>query len=300
MELQKELRLCDEACRIVFDKSAAPIAYAKSGDEVIFPCRDCYDRQIDQDGKAFDLLDMGRTNPVTGPLFVYNAEPGDVLQVDILSIQLESYGVMCVKDGWGIYPLEDTHCRRFSIRDGKILFDGGVEIAVKPMIGVIGTAPAEGVVSTQTPGEHGGNMDICELGERSTLFLPVAVPGALLSMGDLHAVQGDGETASCAMETSGQVKVRVTVRKDLADYPTPLLETEGAYYTTAADPSLDVCSAAAAKKMHRWLMTRWNLTDAQAAMLLSLQGNLRISQIVNPRKGCVMELKKVLLKQWRG
>lgn len=140
-------------------------------------------------------------------------------------------------------------------------------------------------------------MDINELGIGSTVYLPVAVPGALLSIGDLHAVQGDGETAICAMEVSGDVTVRVTVLKQPKHLPTPMVITETACYITAADKSLDVCSIAAARKMHRWLTEEFDLTDAQAAMLLSLQGNLRISQVVNPLKGCMMELPRAILAQ---
>lgn len=299
MSVQREVQYGAQTSHFAFDRNVTPVAQANSGDTVIFHCQDCYDGQITHDGMDFARLDVTRTNPVTGPLYIAGAEPGDVLKVEIQRIEIADYGVMCVKDGWGICAVEGSHCRRFPIRDGKILFDGGLKLPVRPMIGVIGTAPATGTISTQTPGEHGGNMDICELGEGCTIYLPVAVSGALLSMGDLHGVQGDGESASCAMETSGRVTVRVTVQKAAADLPTPMIETDRTYCTTAADASLDVCSVTAAQKMHRWLMSRWDMTDAQAAMLLSLQGNLRISQVVNPRKGCMMELKKELLAQWK-
>ena len=283
----------------MMSRDNTPAARAKSGDTVRFETLDCFGCQIQNESQLLGKLDWSNINPATGPLFIEGAQPGDVLKVEIQRIEIADYGVMCVKDGWGICTVEGSHCRRFPIRDGKILFDGGLELPVRPMIGVIGTAPATGTISTQTPGEHGGNMDICELGEGCTIYLPVAVSGALLSMGDLHGVQGDGESASCAMETSGRVTVRVTVQKDAMDLPTPMIETDRAYCTTAADASLDVCSVTAAQKMHRWLMSRWDMTDAQAAMLLSLQGNLRISQVVNPRKGCMMELKKELLAQWK-
>jgi len=234
-------------------------------------------------------MDMSRGNPVTGPLYVRDARPGDTLKIEILSIEPAEHGVMCIRPGKGIYPVEGCHCRRFPIREGRILFDRGLEISVRPMIGVIGTAP-EAPIDTHTPGEHGGNMDIPDLGEGTVLYLPVAVPGALLSLGDLHARQGDGETAICGMEMSGAVTLRVTVIPGGAGLPTPFLASAHALYTAAADPSLDVCSVAAARKMHRFLIEYLGLTDAQAAMLLSLRGDLRIAQVVNPRKGCVMEL----------
>ena len=280
-----------------FDEKIPPAGWADSGETVTFCCQDCYAEQIDCDRKDFSLLDMSRNNPVTGPLFVRGAEPGDVLQIDILQISLRDYGTMCVRTGVGLYEVKGCHCRRFPIRNNEILFDHGIRIPVRPMIGEIGTSPAGEGISTQPPGEHGGNLDIRELGAGSTVYLPVSVPGALLSMGDLHAVQGDGETAICGMEVGGEVTARVTVRKHPENIPTPMVITDTACYITAAGESLDVCSVAAARKMHRWLTEAFELTDAQAAMLLSLQGNLRISQVVNPLKGCMMELPKDILRQ---
>ncbi len=285
--------------KFCFNEKIPPAGWADSGEIVTFCCQDCYAEQIDCDGKDFSMLDMRRNNPVTGPLFVRGAEPGDVLQVDILQIELKDYGTMCVRTGGGIYEVEGCHCRRFPIQNNEIHFDHGIKIPISPMIGEIGTSPAGEGVSTQPPGEHGGNLDINELGISSTVYLPIAVPGALLSVGDLHAVQGDGETAICAMEAGGEVTLRVTVLKQPRNIPTPMVITDTACYTTAADESLDVCSIAAARKMHRWLIEEFDLTDAQAAMLLSLQGNLRISQVVNPLKGCMMELPRDILKQMK-
>ena len=167
------------------------------------------------------------------------------------------------------------------------------------MIGVIGTAPAE-PTDTHTPGEHGGNMDIRELGAGSVLYLPVSVPGALLSLGDLHGLQGDGETAICGLEMAGAVILRASVIPGGAGLPTPFLVTDRAVYTTAAAESLDECSVTAARKMHRFLSERLDLTDAQAAMLLSLRGDLRIAQVVNPKKGCMMELPRSLVTELSG
>lgn len=280
--------------RFAFDPAAEPAMRAQSGETVCFLTKDCYDEQIDVDGKDFAQMDMKRNNPVTGPLFVEGAEPGDVLKVEVLELETEDHGCMCVRLGSGVYTVEGCHCRRFAVDGGLVHFDRGIDIPVRPMIGVIGTCPAE-AADTQSPGEHGGNLDIKDLGQGCTLYLPVAVPGALLSMGDVHAVQGDGETAICAIECSARVVVRVTVLKDCKQ-PTPLIEDAENVYTTFADPSLDIASVGAARKMHGYLMEQSGLTDAQAAMLLSLAGELRISQVVNPAKGCIMQLPKKYLK----
>ena len=186
--------------RFGFDASWEPVEYIESGETVCFKTQDCYAEQIDYDKKDFSLLDMKRNNPVTGPLYVNGAEPGDVLKVEILDIVPEDHGVMCVRLNCGVYEVVGCHCRRFPIRDNTIYFDNGIEIPIRPMIGVIGTCPVE-PCDTQSPGEHGGNLDINDLGIGCTVYLPVSVPGALLAIGDCHAVQG--------AEVSGSIDITV-------------------------------------------------------------------------------------------
>jgi amidase len=286
-----------EQIHFAFDPGEAPAAYAGSGEVVKFCCQDCYSEQILTDGFDFNKIDMKRNNPATGPLYVRGAEPGDVLRVEIKAIDLAGDGCMCARTGAGIYQIEGCHCRRFPIEEGKVVFDNGIRVPIKPMIGVIGTALKDRIISTQTPGEHGGNLDINDLGTGALLYLPVNVPGALLSMGDIHAVQGDGETVICALEISGDVIVKIDVLKNREDIPTPFIVTKNHYLTTAADPSLDACSVIAAQKMHQFLQQHSELTDAQSGLLLSLAGNLRISQVVNPEKGCIMEFPSGLAKE---
>lgn len=286
-----------EQIHFAFNPEIVPVAHADNGDIVKFCCRDCYCEQIITDNFDFSKINMKRNNPATGPLYVKGAEPGDVLRVEIMEIDIETEGSMCVRTDAGVYDIDGCHCRRFSIEEGKIIFDNGITIPILPMVGVIGTAPIKDSISTQTPGEHGGNLDINNLGVGALLYLPVNVPGALLSMGDIHAVQGDGETVICAMEMSGEITVKVDVLKKRKDIPTPFIITDSQYITTAADPSLDNCSVVAAQKMHRFLQQHSALTDAQCGMLLSLAGNLRISQIVNPSKGCIMEFPIGLAKE---
>lgn len=272
-----------------FDKASAPAEWIKSGEEITFHCQDCYCGQVLRDGFPFAQMDMARNNPVTGPVYVEGAEPGDVLRIKIKRLEIASSGSTCARKGAGIYDIEGSHCNRFLIEDGMVRFTEDISFPVRPMIGIVGTAPAGERVSTQPPGPHGGNMDIKDLGEGATLYLPVEVPGALLSTGDFHAVQGDGETVICALEMSGSATFEVTVLKGRKDIPTPFLVAEGKYITTAAAESLDACSREAARKMHRFLIGHTSLSDLQCGLLLSMQGNLRISQVVNPLQGCVME-----------
>ncbi len=285
-----------ENAQLAFLPGREPAAFIRSGESVRFECSDCYGEQLAYDGFPYEKMDMRRNNPATGPLYIEEAQPGDLLKITIEKIEIASEGSMCARTGAGIYEIEGCHCRRFHIENGEICFDHGIRIPIKPMIGVIGTASPEKLPTTW-PGEHGGNMDIRDLGEGAVLVLPVFEKGALLSVGDLHAVQGDGETVVCALEMNGFVTLKAEVLKGRGDLPTPFILTKDAYLTTGAAETLDEAGKIAAQKMHRFLQAHSPLNDAQSGMLLSLAGNLRISQVVNPRKGCIMELKRGLAKE---
>lgn len=293
------LRIGKENIKFSFDPAEKPVAAINSGEEVVFETLDCYAGQISADGMSSDGIDMTRNNPITGPLYIKDAVPGDVLKIEVLEILPLGDAVMCVREGKGIYGIPGFHCRRFPIKEGKLLFDRGLQLPVKPMIGVIGTCPAERTIP-QVPGEHGGNLDVKDLGAGCTLYLPVLVEGALLSVGDCHALQGDGESAICGAEMSAEVRLRITLCKEKRELPTPFLETEKEIMTMAAAETLDEAALTAARNMHLYLTRTAGLTQMQAAMLLSLVGDIRISQVVNPKKGCRMSLAKEYIAGLQG
>jgi amidase len=147
-------------------------------------------------------LDWDRINPATGPVYIKDAEPGDVLKVTINRIELDEKGTVVSGEELGLLGgiLKDVYTKIVPIRGGKAVFDGRTEIPVRPMIGVIGVAPAEGEINTGTPGRHGGNMDNTMVGEGASLYFNVEVPGALFACGDAHAVMGDGEIGESGLE----------------------------------------------------------------------------------------------------
>lgn len=280
-----------------FDKTLSPAAHCNSGDTAVFHCMDCYCGALHTDRMSRADMQVRIANPATGPLYIEEARPGDILKVEILDIRPDTKGCMSARPGIGAYEIEPAVCRIFPVDPDKMTVDfDGLKVSLKPMIGVIGTAPAGEPVNTETPDEHGGNMDIKDMNAGNILYLPVNVDGALLSMGDIHGVQGDGETLICALEMCGTVTVRVTVLKDRSDIPTPMIESPTHYMTTAAAPTLDEASILAARKMHRFLMAHTEFDNPHAGMLLSLKGDLRISQIVNPQKGCIMAFPKDIVK----
>jgi len=163
-----------------------------------------------------------------------------------------------------------------------------------PMIGAIGTAPADRAIDSGVPEAHGGNLDCTLIRPGATLYLPVNVSGALLALGDLHAAMGDGEVGTAGLEVNGRVTLWVELVKDAA-LPLPLVDTGEIVATISSAPDLDEAAQAAVRSMVRWLAAQTALDVNEAAMLLSLAGDLRICQIVDPLMTCRMELPKSVL-----
>lgn len=277
----------------VLSKDNAPAAFAHSGDTVRFETLDCFGCQIKEENQILDHLDWSNVNPATGPLFIREAMPGDVLKVEILKIELDHQGVMIDGPGKGVtgQAVTEQTTKILPVRDGMVHFNDKLRFPVRPMIGVIGTAPAGEGIDTDTPGAHGGNMDCTRIGSGATLYLPVNTTGALLSMGDLHARMGDGEVEICGVEIAGAVTVKVTVLKNCG-LPTPFLinsEIAAAIYSAK---TVDKASVGATMAMHEFLTKELGMNAHEAGMLLSIAGELRICQIVDPAKTCRMEIPR--------
>ena len=270
-----------------------PVAYAKSGDTVCFETLDCFGGQIKDEQQLLGDLDWSNINPATGPLFIEDAQPGDVLKVEILNIELDDHGVMIDGPGKGVtgQAVAEETTKIYSVRDGMISFNDKLSFPIDPMIGVIGTAPAGAGVDTGTPGTHGGNMDCNRIGAGATLYLPMNVEGALLAMGDLHARMGDGEVEVCGVEIAGAVTVKVTVLKN-CDLPTPFLVTPEIAAAIYSAKTLDDASVGATMAMHGFLTKELGMNAHEAGMLLSVVGDLRICQVVDPEKTCRMEIPR--------
>lgn len=280
-------------------RDLAPAAVCKSGDMVIFETRDCYDDCVISEERPLGEREDALENPATGPLFIEGASAGDVLKVEILDIALRSYGVMRSSTSAGAFvgTYETREARIFDLSGGEIVFDEHLTLPVTPMIGVIGTAPQEGSIPNSTPGAHGGNMDCKKIGKGSTLYLPVCTDGALLSMGDLHALMGDGEVFICGMETAGEITVRVTVLK-ASELPTPFLVTGDRVMTIQSAQTLDEASALASRKMFAWIQSAFSMDALRAGMLMSLQADLAVCQIVDPLQTVRCELSRDILEAY--
>jgi len=238
---------------------------------------------------------------LTGPVFVEGAMPGDALEVKILSIDFPiDYGYNGCS---GIIPENcdrGTPSRIMHI-DTKTMtsqYAPGIVIPLKPFFGSMGVAPAPelGRVSSNPPGRHAGNLDNKELGVGSTLYIPVFAPGALFEVGDGHGAQGDGEVDQTAIETSLRGKIQLTVRKDLK-LTWPRAETATDYISMATDPDLTVATKAAIQEMVDFLAATRKLTKHEAYQVVSLAGNVAVTQLVDkPNMGVHVRLPKSIFK----
>ncbi len=276
-----------------FSPDNKPVETVKRGSVAVFETRDCFSNQIETEDQLFESADWSTINPATGPLAVGGAEKGDVLVVDILDIETAEFGVMTAVADMGAIPhlLDGSETRIIPIKDGWAEFNKDLKFPIKPMVGVIGVAPSEEKIPCGTPGTHGGNMDTKEIRKGTRLYLPVWQEGGLLSMGDLHALQADGEVLFCGVEVAGRVTVKVNVLKG-KELPTPILETESHFYIIGSAENLEEAAKVTMDWTHAFLKERTNLTNNEVGMLMSLLCDLQISQIVDPLITCRMAIPK--------
>jgi len=276
----------------VWDHSLAPVIRVAPGDTIVVELENASGGQLalDSSASALGTLDFGRINPVTGPIFVEGARPGDALVVEILALDVDSWGWTANIPGFGLLADRFTEpaLRISRIESGTIALFTGMQLPSVPMIGTIGVAPAQaGAFSVVPPTRNGGNMDIRHVGAGATLYLPVAVDGALLSLGDGHAAQGDGEVCGTAIETSAVATLRIMLERD-RHLPAPMLLTDArtqragrALATTGIGPDLFQAARDATSAMIAEIVRRTSLTEVDAYLLASVAGDLKISEIVD-------------------
>jgi len=237
---------------------------------------------------------------LTGPIYVEGAQPGDVLEIRILSIRLAiPYAYNRFRPGFGFLP-DDFPYTRIKIipldqSRGVARFGAGIEIPMAPFFGSIGVAPPEvtGKISSGPPWIHGGNLDNKELVAGTTLFLPVHAPGALLLVGDGHAGQGNGEVDITAMETSLIGTFQLVVRKDM-HLRWARAETPTHYITMGFNEDLNEATKTAVREMIDFLTSEKHLTRDDAYMLTSVAADLSITQLVDGNKGVHASIAKVI------
>lgn len=265
------------------DKAHSPVLEIDSGDVITF---ETYDARTGTIQKDEDLLDRPHpigANPVTGPVVVRGAEPGDALCVDIQQIKLADEGFLGVKAGMGLLGSQTRNyaTKMVKVRDDTVHFGDRIRFPTHPMIGVIGTAPAGKGISTGFPGPHGGNMDNKYVTTGSRVYLPVNVQHALFGLGDVHGAMGDGEITYIGLEICAEVTVKVELLKNNG-LCRPLIETPECWVTTAEHNDMAQSARMAAEEMVRLLEKRLGLSFEEAYMLMSAAVDVQICQCCDP------------------
>jgi acetamidase/formamidase len=281
-----------------WNNSIPPRLEIDPGDTVVFATRDAADRYYSRASSHADVLARGpfRGHPLTGPVRVSGARPGDVLVVEILDVKPDAdFGWTAIRPGRGLLPEAEfpkPFLQIWDLSDGKFARMGAdVAVPIEAFPGVMGTALDEpGGHSTMPPRKNGGNMDIKQLTAGTTLFLPVWVEGALFSVGDGHAAQGDGEVCVTAVEMNARVRLRFDLERGrrLAE---PQLRTRGPlaagtnrgahFATTAHGPDLFAAAQQATRYMIEHLVAERALSREEAYILCSVAVDLKISEIVD-------------------
>lgn len=266
-----------------FSKNNNPFTDADPGELLLFKTMDCFSNRLKTESDLITDLAYSYdvANPAAGPVYINGAQPGDVLAVDVLDVQVAGQGVISTSEGCG--PLcEDMEIRTrvVKIKDQVAEFNG-VRFPIDPMIGVFGTAPDGDDVIDGYPGNHGGNMDSKIIKKGARVYFPVRVEGALLQLGDVHATMGDAELCGTGIEIPAEVLVKVSLIKDF-ELHWPVTETATHWYVNACAHEFPEALKYASEELQRLLMnvTGWDKTDTY--MYMSVQSDVAINQACVP------------------
>ncbi|MCE5203080.1 MAG: acetamidase/formamidase family protein [Coriobacteriales bacterium] len=279
-----------------FSRELEPQLRVALGEEVRMTTHDCFSGQLKTTADTLATLDWSITNPATGPVYIEGTKPGDILRIDLHEVRPLGPSVMIAVPEVGAlgHLITQEETAILDTRDDTVVFKDKVVVPQRPMLGVIGVAPAEGEVPNSTPGVHGGNMDCTLITSGTKLYLTVGVEGALFGCGDMHAAMGDGEVVVCGAETPGEVRFTPDV-VDIPGLPTPFIETSDLVAVVAAAESTDAAYKMALDMMHGFLTRVAGLPVNDAAMLMSLVGDLRFCQVVDPLVTVRFEFPKKVL-----
>ncbi|PKY04547.1 acetamidase/formamidase family protein [Aspergillus campestris IBT 28561] len=272
-----------------------------SGETVTFDTIDSSSGQITPTSDATTLreFDTSQANPVFGPVWVRDAQPGDVLRVEVVALETADWGWTAIIPGFGLladeFPDPVLRIWRLDPGERRVRFgDSGVSVPLRPFLGCMGVAPAtDETLSTVPPTHAGGNLDCRELTVGAAVSLPVQTAGALFSCGDGHAAQGHGEVCGTAIETPMRATLRFVLHKDQPWVTTPHYETPprglelqsdetlGRYAVMGIEDNLLGATREAVRGLIRWLVETKGLTRTDAYMLTSVAGDLQVVQAVN-------------------
>jgi amidase len=263
-----------------FSRHNEPRIRIRSGESLLVETEDAFSGQVRTNADRRDKQKMPYGNPLTGPIWVEGAAPGDSLAVKIDDIQ-PSIGQCATRtsDPRQLSEWLGTECPHGThvcpIRDGVIYWSEKLSIPYRPMLGCIGTAPEMGVPTTMPAGLHGGNMDIIETAVASTVYLPVYVEGALLYLGDAHAAMGHGELSASGLEMPSHTTITVDLRRGKR-IPAPRIETADEIITIATGCPMERSIAQAYAWLILWMETEYGWDRWRAYDLMTHAGTISV------------------------
>jgi amidase len=237
------------------------------------------------------------TVPVTGPVYIEGAHPGTVLKADILEICLDAgEGAICAIPGKGAFAdrIFKPECKVVKYDEKYAYFDDKLKLPLRPMVGKIGVAPRDKGINCNTPGAHGGNMDITDITDGASVYFPVFIEGALFAAGDVHAIMADGESIISAVETESVLTLRCEVVTGLK-LTHPLVVNKEFIMTVGEGKDLEEAYHIALDDMAALLIEYLGLSFVDTAMLISQVADIKVNQIVNPLVGVRVAFPRALL-----
>jgi amidase len=278
-----------------FSPQNLPAVKVDPGVTIVFETLDALDDQIHSDSDSANKVNLDHVNAATGPVYINGAQPGDTLVAEILAIKPWDWGAALIIPGFGslqeTIPGPYTKIFRFD-KDGWTKYGKSVRLPLRPMIGTIGVSPLESI-TTLSSGIHGGNLDTTDIRTGSKVYLPVLVQGALFGVGDVHAAMGDGEVCGTGIECGAEVTIRLDLLKNYF-IPRPRIETEAEIMCVASAEGLEPAIKIALQDMVTWLKDEKHLSTEEAYVLVSIAGDIRIGQIVDPAVTVRVALPKAI------
>ncbi|SAK80420.1 formamidase [Caballeronia hypogeia] len=273
-----------------------PVLHVKPGDRIVVDTRDAFGGKIrEETDKPSQVLQMPFVNPQNGPIMIEGAEKGDVVAVHIEKMSprgADPHGYCCMIPNFGALtgtdftallnePLPEV-VRKIKIDEENVYWSRRNTLPYRPHIGTLSLSPELDSINSLTPDQHGGNMDVPDMGPGSITYLPVRSPGGRLFIGDAHACQGDGEVCGTAVEYASRTTVRVDLIKQW-NFAWPRLENEDALMSIGSARPLEDATRIAFRELVLWMVAEYGFEKWDAYMMLSQAAKVRLGNFVDPK-----------------
>lgn len=291
MNEREEMKSIDKTKHnFIFSKNVEPVIHCEMGEIVNFQTLDCFSNTLIEEDTKIGCDNPLNSNPVTGPLYIDGIIKGDSIMIEILDIDLDITGIALIsRDSKAFSNWDECHVmKRIKIKNSKVNLGEGIDLFVEPMVGTIGVATDKESIASAIPGSHGGNIDCRFVKKGAYICLPAFIDGACLSIGDVHALMGDGELGECGLEIGSNTKIRVS--KQIRVIETPYIVYENTVMVIASDEDIYKAINFATQSMIDLIIYYLDIDAEVACHLVNLKGNIGICQICNSLKTVRMEM----------